>query len=60
MDTERERERDAEHPRLDVLCDGADVWELPRAQVTRIDELVYGFGLERMYRDARKANLPLH
>jgi len=30
------------------------------AQVTRIDELVYGFGLERMYRDARKANLPLH
>ncbi len=35
-------------------------WELPRAQVTRIDELVYGFGLERMYRDARKANLPLH
>ena len=34
-------------------------WVLPRAQVTRIDELVYGFGLERMYRDAREANFPL-
>ena len=48
-------------------CDGADV-EPPNglrnvsnsgAQVTRIDELVYGFALDRMYRDARQANFPL-
>jgi len=28
-------------------------------QVSRIDELVYGFGLDRMYQDARKANFQL-
>ena len=28
-------------------------------QVSRIDELVYGFGLGRMYQDARKANFQL-
>ena len=56
---ERERERDAD-THVWTCCVMGPTWELPRAQVTRIDELVYGFGLERMYRDARKANLPLH
>ena len=29
------------------------------AQVSRIDELVYGFALDRFYRDASKANILL-
>jgi len=29
------------------------------AQVSRVDELVYGFGLDRLYRDARKAKFTL-
>ena len=30
-----------------------------RAQVSRIDELVYGFALDRFFRDASKANFQL-
>ena len=59
IDRERERETQT-YTHVWTCCVMGPTWELPRAQVTRIDELVYGFGLERMYRDARKANLPLH
>ena len=31
----------------------------PSAQVSRIDELVYGFALDRLFRDARKVNFQL-
>ena len=33
--------------------------ELRCAQVSRIDELVYGFALDRMYREAHKAKFTM-
>ena len=40
-------------------CSAGAVGPSPGAQVSRIDELVYGFALGRFYRDASKANIQL-
>ena len=41
------------------MCDGPTCGGISGAQVSRVDELVYGFGLDRLYRDARKAKFTL-